>query len=56
MTSALAGTIETAPAAESKSSREFGLDILRIVSICGVVAIHVFGHVVGHAPRGSRIW
>jgi surface polysaccharide O-acyltransferase-like enzyme len=36
--------------------RDFGLDILRIVSICGVVAIHVFGHVVGHAPRGSRIW
>lgn len=42
--------------AESHGQRDFGLDILRIVSICGVVAIHVFGHVVGNAPRGSRIW
>ena len=56
MTSALAGTIETAPRAENKSSREFGLDILRIVSICGVVAIHVFGYLIGRAPRGSRSW
>jgi surface polysaccharide O-acyltransferase-like enzyme len=36
--------------------RDYSLDILRILSICGVVAIHVFGYVVGRAERGSRNW
>ncbi len=53
MTFALAGTVETAPRTANKSSREFGLDILRIVSICGVVAIHVFGYLIGRAPGGA---
>ena len=38
------------------SPRDYSLDILRILSICGVVAIHLFGYVVGHAERGSRNW
>lgn len=37
-------------------TREYGLDILRIGSICGVVAIHVFGYLLGRAPRESRSW
>lgn len=41
---------------QGSSSRSFGLDLLRIVSICGVVAIHVFGLVVGLASPGSRTW
>jgi surface polysaccharide O-acyltransferase-like enzyme len=54
--SAPAGTIETTARAEVNGSREFGLDILRIVSICGVVAIHVFGYLIGRAPQGSLSW
>jgi len=38
------------------SPRDYSLDILRILSICGVVAIHLFGYVVGHSERGSRNW
>lgn len=38
------------------SPRDYSLDILRILSICGVVAIHLFGYVVGHSGRGSRNW
>ena len=38
------------------SPRDFSMDILRILSICGVVAIHLFGYVVGHSERGSRNW
>lgn len=38
------------------STRDYSLDILRILSICGVVAIHLFGYVVGHSERGSRNW
>lgn len=37
-------------------TRNYGLDILRIVSICGVVAIHVFGLRVGAEPRHGRGW
>lgn len=37
-------------------ARDYSLDILRILSICGVVAIHVFGYVVGHARPQSRNW
>jgi surface polysaccharide O-acyltransferase-like enzyme len=36
--------------------RDYSLDILRILSICGVVAIHLFGYVVGRSERGSRNW
>lgn len=36
--------------------RDYSLDILRILSICGVVAIHLFGYVVGHAEPQSRNW
>lgn len=49
------GTVSAGPTA-SPRTRDVGLDILRIVSICGVVAIHVFGHVVGRAPESSRAW
>ncbi|SFT36633.1 acyltransferase [Arthrobacter sp. ov118] len=38
------------------SPRDYSLDILRILSICGVVAIHLFGYVMGHSERGSRNW
>lgn len=38
-------------------TRRWGLDILRIVSVVGVVAIHVFGNMVGNdAVRGSARW
>nr|WP_283810453.1 acyltransferase family protein [Arthrobacter sp. C9C5] len=32
------------------------MDILRILSISGVVAIHLFGYLVGHAEPRSRNW
>lgn len=38
------------------SGREYSLDILRILSISGVVAIHVFGYVVGHAKPDTKTW
>lgn len=44
------------PGSLTRPARQTSLDILRIVSICGVVAIHVFGHVVSRAPQGSRTW
>lgn len=52
------GTVLQAKAGqvERPRQRDFGLDILRIISICGVVAIHVFGHLVGRAPQGSKTW
>lgn len=53
----LSGAPRTAvPTPEAAIAREHGLDILRIVSICGVVAIHIFGYMLGRAPRGSRSW
>ncbi|MCL7456901.1 acyltransferase [Micromonospora echinofusca] len=37
--------------------REYGLDALRVVAICGVVAIHVFGVIVGQDDlRGNLGW
>ena len=36
--------------------RNHGLDLLRIVSICGVVAIHVFGLRVGASPKSGVSW
>lgn len=44
------GAVETPP------SRDYSLDILRILSICGVVAIHLFGYVLGRAAPQSRSW
>ena len=44
----------TAPAMAGQ--RNYGLDILRIVSICGVVAIHVFGLRVGSEPKEGQGW
>lgn len=45
---------QTAPAVAVQ--RNHGLDILRIISICGVVAIHVFGLRVGAEPQQGRGW
>lgn len=58
--SEIKGTLNI-PAAESATAmtqgpRNYGLDILRIVSICGVVAIHVFGLRVGAEPKDGRGW
>src|SRR6185312_8313743 len=36
--------------------RSYGLDLLRILSISGVVAIHVFGLRVGAEPKGNTSW
>lgn len=36
------------------AQRDYSLDILRILSICGVVAIHLFGYVLGHSEPQSR--
>lgn len=41
---------------QGSSPRSYGLDILRIVSICGVVAIHVFGLRVGSKPKSGTTW
>lgn len=46
----------TAAAPHTGSTRQLGLDLLRIVSICGVVAIHVFGVRVGAAPKEGSSW
>lgn len=54
------GTPEIAEAAATEDSaarpRNHGLDILRIVSICGVVAIHVFGLRLGAEPKEGQGW
>lgn len=37
--------------------RQYGLDLLRVVAMCGVVAIHVIGLVIGNRDlRGSATW
>lgn len=38
------------------SQRNYGMDLLRILSISGVVAIHVFGLRVGADPKGNMSW
>lgn len=49
--------METAKAGlEVNRKRNHGLDLLRILSICGVVAIHVFGVRVGAAPKNGPSW
>ncbi|PYI39812.1 hypothetical protein CVS30_03900 [Arthrobacter psychrolactophilus] len=40
----------------NKTFRDYGLDMLRIISICGVVAIHVFGLRVGSEAKEGRGW
>ncbi len=40
----------------ARAGRDYGLDMLRIISICGVVAIHVFGLRVGAEPKAGRGW
>lgn len=45
------GAPSTAP-----QTRDIGLDVLRILSICGVVAIHVFGLRVGADPKAGKAW
>ncbi|MDJ0312983.1 acyltransferase family protein [Arthrobacter sp. H35-D1] len=46
----------TSVAGQGRPARNYGLDVLRIVSICGVVAIHVFGLRVGAEPHDGRGW
>jgi surface polysaccharide O-acyltransferase-like enzyme len=43
------------PAAE-RPGRQYGLDVLRILAIAGVVAIHAFGGPIRHEPRHSTSW
>lgn len=50
---------DVAPASDGVAApaRRWALDVLRIVSVIGVVAIHVFGNMVGNdAVRGSGRW
>ncbi|WP_207346228.1 acyltransferase family protein [Arthrobacter sp. E3] len=58
MSHAASAAESTVPAAadQARPARNYGLDILRIVSICGVVAIHVFGLRVGAEPKAGRGW
>ena len=48
--------VTTSVAGQGRPARNYGLDVLRIVSICGVVAIHVFGLRVGAEPHDGRGW
>ncbi|GGJ85878.1 hypothetical protein GCM10010123_14370 [Pilimelia anulata] len=46
-----------AGARPAAATRLYGLDLLRVVAICGVVAIHVIGMVLGHDDlRGTVTW
>ncbi|GAA2355028.1 hypothetical protein Cme02nite_68970 [Catellatospora methionotrophica] len=43
--------------ADRPAGRNHGLDALRVAAICGVVAIHVFGEIVGNREmRGNTQW
>ncbi|MFF1634968.1 acyltransferase [Leifsonia sp. NPDC058248] len=45
------------PSADGTRTRSVSLDVLRVVAILGVIAIHVFGGIVGNqAIRGSGTW
>ncbi|WP_168429555.1 MULTISPECIES: acyltransferase [unclassified Microbacterium] len=51
------GPAATAPERPAAPQRRWALDVLRIVSVIGVVAIHVFGNMVGNdAVHGSARW
>ncbi|MCQ9163014.1 acyltransferase [Arthrobacter sp. STN4] len=49
-------TVTVVRAEQASAQRNYGLDVLRVLSICGVVAIHVFGLRVGVAPKSGRGW
>ncbi|MEU9506135.1 acyltransferase family protein [Micromonospora sp. NPDC048170] len=52
-----APAIPVPPAPADRPPRQYALDVLRIVAICGVVAIHVLGtYVANDDLRGSRDW
>lgn len=41
----------------SRRPRQYGLDLLRILAICGVVAIHVIGVIVSNTQlKGTTQW
>lgn len=51
------GAAVAAPGTPARPPRQYGLDLLRIVAICGVVAIHVVGlYVANDARRGTPSW
>lgn len=48
---------DTTAALWPPAGRRHSLDVLRILAICGVVAIHTFGHTVtNESMRGSKQW
>jgi surface polysaccharide O-acyltransferase-like enzyme len=49
--------VAAVPAAPPARQRRLGLDLLRVISIAGVLAIHTFGYMVGNDEvRGSAAW
>src|SRR5262245_57812335 len=52
-----AHTETPAPTRPPAKERRLGLDLLRVISIAGVVAIHTFGYMVGNDDlRGTPTW
>lgn len=45
-----------APAAQQAAGRDYGLDVLRVLAIAAVVAIHVFGSSIRNEPKHSASW
>ncbi|WP_412738075.1 acyltransferase [Krasilnikovia sp. MM14-A1259] len=50
------GSAPAAPVAAPPRPRQYALDALRVLAICGVVAIHVVSQYVDNPARGSRSW
>ncbi|RAN79311.1 hypothetical protein B5P43_15475 [Bacillus sp. SRB_336] len=50
------GITSTSTRPTQAGTRNVGLDVLRIISICGVVGIHVFGVRVGANPKSGASW
>ncbi|GAB4050326.1 acyltransferase [Catellatospora paridis] len=44
------------PTTADRAGRDHGLDVLRILAICSVVAIHVFGSSIRNEPKRSTEW
>jgi surface polysaccharide O-acyltransferase-like enzyme len=42
--------------AAKAAGRDYGLDVLRVLAIAAVVAIHVFGSAIRHEPKHSTSW